>query len=192
MTDNPEGVADEELVSLTLKNSDNYRHLIRRYERPLARYVLRIAALPREDVEDILQVVFIKAYQNLEDFDPALKFSSWVYRITHNETVSHLRRLSSRPQITLGGEDENEAERFVANLNLEEILDQHFLAGDTWKVLEAMDPKYREVLVLKFLEEKDYREIADILKKPIGTVGTLILRAKAQFKKTAQQKKVSF
>jgi len=55
-------------------------------------------------------------------------------------------------------------------------------------ILGVLDEPYREVLVLRFLEEKDYQEISDILKKPIGTVGTLISRAKAQFKKEYKKK----
>ena len=55
-----------------------------------------------------------------------------------------------------------------------------------------MDEKYREVLVLKFIEEKDYTEISDILQKPIGTVGALINRGKAQFKKISEKEKINF
>ena len=50
-------------------------------------------------------------------------------------------------------------------------------------ILNSLDYKYKEILELKFLEEKDYREISDILKKPLGTIATLINRAKKQFKK---------
>ena len=55
-----------------------------------------------------------------------------------------------------------------------------------------MPEKYREVLILKFLEEKDYREISDILKKPSGTVATLINRAKKSFYEMAKEENISF
>ena len=60
-----------------------------------------------------------------------------------------------------------------------EIENQELVA----KALSQLDDKYREVLVLKFLEQKDYKEISDILQKPMGTIATLINRAKQHFKK---------
>ena len=61
------------------------------------------------------------------------------------------------------------------------------LKGHIGEVLSQMDEKFREVLVLRFLEEKDYKEISDILKKPMGTVATLLNRAKKVFKKELDQ-----
>jgi len=54
-----------------------------------------------------------------------------------------------------------------------------------------MDIKYREVLILKFIEEKNYKEISDIIKKPQGTVATLINRAKKQFKDIAKELQIN-
>ena len=65
---------------------------------------------------------------------------------------------------------------------IEKDLDLSLLRKELENVLAKMDIKYREVLILKFFEFKDYNEISDIIKKPIGTVGTLINRAKKQFK----------
>lgn len=61
-------------------------------------------------------------------------------------------------------------------------------AAEVRDVLDELDEKYREALVLKFLEEKDYKEISDILEKPMGTVATLINRAKKQFKEKVEAK----
>jgi len=57
------------------------------------------------------------------------------------------------------------------------------------QVLEELDDKYQEVLILKYLEDKNYQEISDILKKPMGTIATLLSRAKQQFKKVVKDKK---
>src|SRR3989339_1384271 len=89
---------DEELVSLSLQNQDNYLFLIRRYQDKLLRYIQRISNVSLEDAEDILQEVFIKVYYKLNDFDPDLKFSSWIYRITHNQVISHYRKTQARPK----------------------------------------------------------------------------------------------
>jgi RNA polymerase sigma-70 factor (ECF subfamily) len=70
----------------------------------------------------------------------------------------------------------------ASNEDLAKALERKYTGEEVRSVLNDMDERYREVLVLKFLEEKDYKEISDILEKPMGTVATLINRAKKQFK----------
>ena len=77
-------------------------------------------------------------------------------------------------------------------LNIEKEADQKFNKENIRKILQLMPEKYREVLILRFLEEKDYREISDILKKPSGTVATLINRAKKSFYEIAKEENISF
>ena len=89
---------DTEIVQLSLNNKDFFAILIERYESPLSRYVRRLGVGDNEDVQDLLQNVFIKTYQNLNDFDQDLSFSSWIYRITHNETISFFRKKNVRPE----------------------------------------------------------------------------------------------
>jgi RNA polymerase sigma-70 factor (ECF subfamily) len=175
-------MSDEELVLLTLENPDMYGFLIERYEEKLARYVLRISGGSKEDVEDTLQDVFISAYKNLNDFDQDLKFSSWIYRIAHNKVISHFRKITARPK-TVTYEGDNQLLNILAsNEDLAKELERKYTGEEVRSVLDDMDERYKEVLVLKFLEEKDYKEISDILEKPMGTVATLINRAKKQFK----------
>lgn len=175
-------MSDEELVLLTLKNPEAYGFLIERYEEKLARYILRISGGSKEDVEDTLQDVFISAYKNLNDFNQDLKFSSWIYRIAHNKVISHFRKITARPK-TVTYEGDNQLLNILAsNEDLAKELERKYTGEEVRAVLNEMDERYKEVLVLKFLEEKDYKEISDILEKPMGTVATLINRAKKQFK----------
>ena len=87
---------DAELVALTLKDQEVFLHLVNRYQDKLFRYIRRITGVSMECAEDILQEAFIKIYRNLNDFDPDLSFSSWVYRITHNEALNHLKKANSQ------------------------------------------------------------------------------------------------
>lgn len=170
---------DVELVGLSLKDPDQFFCLIKRYEEKLLRYIIRISKFSRQDAEDVLQEVFIKTYFNLNGFDSDLKFSSWIYRIAHNETISAIRKKAIRPSVSLEVEDlEKFGDAFDMVKDVENSLDRKMI--DT--ALSHLDEKYREVLILRFLDEKDYVEIADILKKPISTVGNLILRGKKLFK----------
>ena len=176
------GKSDAELVRLSLQNQDNFLFIVQRYETKLLRYIRRISGVSAEDAEDVLQEVFIKVYLKLNDFDPDLKFSSWIYRITHNQVISHYRWLKARPVGLALGENSQLIDSLISSLNLEADVELALLRADIYKVLNRLDEKYREVIVLKYFEDKNYREISDILKKPMGTVGTLLNKAKDKFR----------
>lgn len=189
---NLENKKDEEIVPLILQNQDYFLYIVRRYEDKLKRYITRISGLPSEDVEDLLQDIFIKVYQNLNDFDTSLKFSSWIYRIAHNETISNYRKAKSRPQSVSYDDEPALANQLASKIDFVKEIEKEYDAKIIRKVLAKMDKKYREILILRFLEEKDYNEISDILQKPIGTVGAMINRGKKQFKEIVRRNKVSF
>jgi len=178
---------DEELVTLTLQNNKYYLYLMERYEKKLLRYVMRISSLRKEDAEDVLQETFIKTYKNINDFDVSLKFSSWIYRIAHNETINFLRKNRVLKNAINNAFNEGEVEELISEINQEEEFESKILKDRVQDVLNKMNEKYKMVLVLKFIEEKDYKEISDILQKPMGTVATLINRAKKQFRELAKK-----
>ncbi|KKP58445.1 MAG: RNA polymerase sigma-70 factor, ECF subfamily [Candidatus Moranbacteria bacterium GW2011_GWF2_34_56] len=174
--------SDNELVKLSLENQKYFYCIISRYEKVILYYILRISSFPREDAEDILQDVFISVYKNLNEFDNSLKFSSWIYRIAHNKTISAWRKIKVRPRAIPTDEEDNLFDFIASGENIVLELENKHTAQELRKSLEKLDEKYKEVLVLKFLEDKDYKEISDILKKPLGTIATLINRAKKKLK----------
>ena len=174
---------DEELVAETLVDRDVFVHLINRYEQKLYSYIRRITNVPPEEAEDLLQEVFIKAFRNLAGFDPELKFSSWIYRIAHNQAISNFRKRKVRPENYSVELSQELAQTLAGNLDIEKETDQKILRQNILEGLEKMSKKYKEVLVLRFLEEKSYEEMSDILMKPKGTVATLINKAKKEFLK---------
>ncbi len=173
---------DEEVVAEALRQKEAFGVLVRRYEERLSRYIRRLGVFRSEDVEDLLQNVFLKAYRNLNAFDRALKFSSWIYRIAHNETMSFFRSRSVRPEGSLVPEGELALGQIADGLNLEVDADRSMRRDGLWKALYLLEPKYRDILVLRYFEEREYAEISDILQVPIGSVGTLISRAKKRLR----------
>jgi len=175
---------DQELVAAALGDKQAFSEIVQRYEAPLRRYVRRLGCADENDTDDVLQEIFIKVFKNLNDYDPDMKFSSWLYRIAHNETISLFRKKSVRPGVlTLSAED---AEGFFAQLADEqdfvELAHERDDARRLRDLLADLEPRYREILVLRFLEEKSYTEISDILKIPQGTVATLIARGKQRLR----------
>jgi RNA polymerase sigma-70 factor (ECF subfamily) len=180
---------DEQIVVLTLKNQDYYLCLMKRYEVKLRHYILKISNMNREDGEDILQEVFVKAYQNLNDFDLNFKFSNWIYSIAHNTTISVFRKKKVRPQ-TVSWEDKDLNNILKSTLDVEDESLQKLTYKHILKIINQMPLKYKDVLILKFVEGKDYREISDILHKPMGTIATLINRAKKSLKQELEKEDI--
>ncbi|HER25187.1 MAG TPA: RNA polymerase sigma factor [Candidatus Atribacteria bacterium] len=182
---------DEQIVALTLKNQEYYLYIMKRYEAKLLNYILKISNISREDGEDILQEVFIKAYQNLNDFDLNFKFSNWIYSIAHNITISAYRKKTVRPQTT-SWEDKDLNSILESTIDVENINLQKLTYNKILTIINQLSLKYKDVLILKFVEGKDYREISDILHKPMGTIATLINRAKKYLKQELKKEGITF
>ncbi|MBN2059615.1 MAG: RNA polymerase sigma factor [Deltaproteobacteria bacterium] len=189
-----ENLTDEQLVDLSLKDDKNFYYLMKRYEEKLGYYIGRITNISPEGIEDILQEVFIKVYKNLRGFNKKFKFSSWIYRIAHNEVISYYRknrRALDSLSLDMDGTDNNNLVALLGDtLDMEEEQISKEKVDIVKGIFAELPPKYREVLVLRYLEEKSYDEISDILKKPPGSVATLINRAKSNFRKIMQRCKV--
>lgn len=173
--------SDEELVKMTLQDKEFFGLLVDRYEAKLTRYIGRLGVHDPEDKLDVLQEIFLKAYRNLNGFDTALQFSSWIYRIAHNEAVSWYRKKTVRPE----GHLIADSEELISFLSTKEEavdveFDKHINAQEINTALLKIDEKYREAIVLRYFEHKEYEEISDILKIPVGSVGTLLHRGKKQ------------
>jgi len=170
---------DEELVEFVLANKQCYVCLMERYEEKILRYIQRISGLSREGSEDIAQEVFLKVFINLNSFDRKMKFSSWLYRIAHNETINYWRRNKKTNESAFLWDDFEGLRNIIKDsYNLEQEVYQKLNNRKLVETIGQLSDKYREVLILNYLEGKSYQEIADVLNKPIGTVGTLINRAK--------------
>ncbi|MFC1810589.1 RNA polymerase sigma factor [Patescibacteria group bacterium] len=176
---------DEELAQKSLTDKETFAHLVEKYEAKLLRYIQRLTALPQNHAEDILQEIFIKIYRNLNNFDPKLKFSSWAYRIAHNETINQIKKIKRSNALPLETDDEDEQnliEILESETDIKQEAIQKETAAQVRMTLNRLPQKYRDVLVLYYLEQKDYNEISDILRKPAGTIATLLHRAKSKFK----------
>lgn len=174
-------LTDAEVVLAALADKEQFGVLMDRYEAKLRRYIARLGVRNAEDQSDVLQDIFIKVYRNLNGFDQHLKFSSWIYRIAHNEAISWYRKKNVRPEGHLIADSEELLSFAAGNLDSAELqFDETINADVLHHALQKLDRKYAEVLILRFFEHKEYDEISDILQLPIGSVGTLIHRGKKQ------------
>ena len=170
--------SDNELLKRAKKNPEVFGMLMERYEQPLSRYLMRLTGWGREEVSDILQETFIKVYRHLNEYDEDLKFSTWIYRITHNQAIDTLRSHNAKP-LAASVLLEDLASYVPAPQDLEAEFLKHDELAKIRQAILSLPLLYRDVLVLRFLEEKTYEEIVDIIKKPKGTIATLIRRGRA-------------
>lgn len=175
----------DEAIALRVQDgeAEAFGLLMTRYEPKLMRYARKFLLDP-DDAADIVQDVFLKTYENIRSFDATRRFSPWIYRIAHNEFVNDLKKRSShKTTFTI------DFDTLFPTLAAIDTADSAALDRDTRETLEKylakIDPKYREPLILYYLEEMDYRAIADILHIPVSTVGVRLMRGKTQLQKLA-------
>lgn len=138
---------------------DAYNTLVSRWERRIYNYLLRLTG-SAEDSMDLSQEAFLKAYQNLVKLDDAGRFGPWLYRIAHNEAISHIRR--RRPETDLEAADVAPA----ASPRMAPV--EVSLAVEA--ALGRLSPEQREAVVLKVYEGFKFDEIARILECPASTI----------------------
>ena len=173
--------SDSEIISLTLEESDNFALIIDRYEQKIFRYIMRLGDFSVDECEDILQDIFIRVYTHLNEYDESFSFSSWIYRIAHNTTIDAYRKNSREGVIRLDDElYEWLRETLSTDENITSNLKEKNMRLLVQESFQSLTPEQREVIILKYIEWRDYSEISDILRIPMGTVGTLIHRGKKQ------------
>lgn len=173
---------DAALVKAALQDRQAYGALVRRYEMRLSRYVRRLLGTRWQMTDDVLQNGFIRGYLNLNDYDPTRPFSPWIYRIMHNEALSQLRSHRAGIQMIEGEEAQLILERIADDDTPETSLFRSRSAVDIRAALESLDQRYRDVLVLRYLEEMSYDEISEVLSLPPGTVANNISRGLKQLR----------
>jgi RNA polymerase sigma-70 factor (ECF subfamily) len=173
-------LTDEELAPRVQGGETHwFAFLVDRYEAKLSRYAKKFL-FGRDDTQDLVQEIFIKAFTNLRSFDASRKFSPWIYRIAHNEFINAIKKRNRNPLNFFDPdmlfphpvyESENTEQ---SDAELKNMLDTS---------LDKIDTKYREPLVLFYYEDMDYQSISEIMHIPISTVGIRLKRGKDALKK---------
>ncbi len=183
MKQTDDSTIDAQLVArITAGETEQLGQLMARYEPKLLRYVVYL--IHDEAVaRDVVQETFIKTYQNLKGYNAKYKFSSWIYRIAHNEAINAVKR--NAREIHIDADDE-----MATNSTTIRDIDRKILAGDVGECLDELGSRYREVLMLYYYENMKYEDIADVVHAPRSTVGVWMARAKRQLKVICEKRGV--
>ncbi|MCA9364435.1 MAG: sigma-70 family RNA polymerase sigma factor [Candidatus Moranbacteria bacterium] len=173
---------DNEVIVLTRqKNQECYQEIVKRYQKRLSAYLYHLVG-NKEEVEDVLQEVFVKVYKNIKKFDVNQKFSSWIYRIAHNEAVNFLKKKTRRRLVSwediISYKDQMALQEEQGQESSMDVWMRKERRQEVKDAIAKLPKKYRAVLALRYECVHSYQEMAEILGKPTNTVGTLLRRAK--------------
>ncbi|MGD8749716.1 MAG: sigma-70 family RNA polymerase sigma factor, partial [Balneolaceae bacterium] len=173
---------DDVLVKKAIGGDESaYKEIVKKYERALYFHILKMVK-DREQVEDLVQETFVKAFDNLNTYSTNYAFSTWLYRIATNHTIDYLRKKKLKtlsidePVKTRDGDMEMQlpdesakTDRGIIRKQRQKIVRQ---------AIKDLPEKYRKVIEMRHMEEKSYQEIAEVLDLPLGTVKAHIFRAR--------------
>jgi RNA polymerase sigma-70 factor (ECF subfamily) len=134
----------------------------------------------REAAQDVAQDVFIKVWRALPGFDGRASLSTWIYTITRNASLSALR--ARRPHSSLSDPEVMDA---VDATNVDPSADSIFDGVSLQRLVDQLPTKQRQVVMLFYMEEQSHEEVATMLAMPVGTVKTLLHRARARLSAAA-------
>lgn len=141
----------------------------------------------RQEAEDVAQETFIRVYNNLENYDPNYKFSTWIYRIATNLSIDFIRRRKQNFSLDadISGADGLDWHDRLADTGKgpEEELLADELQNEVQDAILDLNPKYRSVMVLRYIEDLSLQEISDSVQLPISTIKTRIHRGREALRK---------
>lgn len=131
----------------------------------------------REDAEDLVQETYVKALKGFESFQLGTNFRAWIFQILRNTFLSSRSRLEMRITVPLSSEDDSRVQP-VSSETAESLLIGHSDLHSLRCAIEQLPVVFREAILLCDVEDMSYREIADVLSIPVGTVMSRIARAR--------------
>jgi len=183
---------DIDLIKKALSGEESaFDRLMKKYYKLIYNLIYRMI-YKKEDVEDLTQEAFIKAFKSLDKFDRQFAFSTWLFKIATNNCIDYLRKkkLSTFSIDKNIATDDDEFKFEIPDHDCKP--DKNIITSQRKKIIdeaiENLPMKYKKVIVLRHKEEKDYEEIAKELKLPLGTVKAHIFRGRELLNKYLKDK----
>ena len=178
-------LSDEKLAELIQQgDKEKFALIMERYQGKLFRYGKKFLSND-DNIEDVVQDVFIKVYENILSFNPEQRFSPWIYRIAHNTYGNTLKKNSRGPLYLF------DFDTLISHTVVDDPIAKEKESAEIRKMIDhsllLIPTKYREVLILYYIEGLSYKEISDVLQIPIGTVGVRVMRGRELLKKRFEE-----
>ena len=175
-----QNMQESNLVDQVKKGNTNaFRFIVANHQKLVAHIVGRIV-VDQDEIQDVCQEVFIKVYQQINEFRGESRFSTWIASIAYHQCLNHLRKKRRLNEITY---DEDASVNYLkADTTTEQIIENNETKRLLKQVVESLPLAYRTVITLFYLDEFSYTEIEQITGMPEGTVKSNLFRARAILK----------
>ncbi len=181
---------DQILIKKIRKGSKAaFEELMRKYNRKIFNFVIRMVRNDEVAVE-LTQDFFIKIYTVIDKYNFEYKFSTWAYRICYNLVIDHIRKnqmqTESLDSDTVSQKEIISSENYIKDDGFR-ILSDEEVKNQLWKLVDGIPLKFKEVILLRYIQELKYEEIADMTGLPVGTVKNRIFKAKEILKQEIEK-----
>jgi RNA polymerase sigma factor, sigma-70 family len=185
-------VLEARLARLALKGDQRaFAELVGLYQDKLFHMAYRML-YNRQEAEDVVQETFLRVYKNLERYDESLKFSTWIYRIATNLCIDRLRK--RKPSYSLDAEstDHEGLDGYSMIPSDDRTPESELLLSETQRIIhdsiDSLPPKYKTIMMLRYIQEMSLQEIGDVLDMPVTTIKTRVHRGREFLRKKLEHK----
>ncbi|CAM3083568.1 RNA polymerase sigma factor SigW [Paenibacillus lupini] len=185
-------VLEARLARLALKGDQRaFAELVGLYQDKLFHMAYRML-YNRQEAEDVVQETFLRVYKNLERYDESLKFSTWIYRIATNLCIDRLRK--RKPSYSLDAEstDHEGLDGYSMIPSDNRTPESELLLTETQRIIhesiDSLPPKYKTIMMLRYIQEMSLQEISDVLDMPVTTIKTRVHRGREFLRKKLEHK----
>lgn len=181
---------DQVLIKKILDgNRSSFEELMKKYNKKIYNFVIRMVRNDEVAIE-LSQDFFIKIFSVLHKYNFQYKFSTWAYRICYNLVIDHIRKNQAYVD-SLNGDNISqkrlvESKNFISEDGFDN-LEKDEVKTYLWKTVDQIPMKYRELILMRYLQELKYDEIAEIAGLPVGTVKNRIFKAKELLRKEIEK-----
>ena len=186
-------ITDEELI-LAFQNGDRnaFNQIVERYKDKLSNFLYRFT-YDIDSAQDLAQDTLLKVYIKKDSYKEIAKFSTWIYTIASNLAKTELRKIKRRKTYTISDLSTDDREFVIHQSDAESFEDEEdtLVSGKILqKCLNNLDDEFKNIIILRDIQELSYDEISKILKIPLGTVKSRINRGRFKLKDLLKQKGV--
>ncbi|MBN1560224.1 sigma-70 family RNA polymerase sigma factor [candidate division KSB1 bacterium] len=173
-------ISDEELIRRFQEDDfAAYNAIVHRYKDQLLNFAYRFLGNV-EEAEDIVQETFLRLYRNKHAYRQIAKFSTWIYTIAGNLAKTELRKRKRRRVVSISdmGFEDKDHEIKDELANTEQVANSALTEKIIQQAIDELPPRFRQVIILRDIQELSYEEVGSILRIPLGTVKSRVNRAR--------------